>query len=61
MENKGNHPTRGLDVSMNKDFEKLQLLACEKGTSAGKIERWRSTIRKGLILAINDQQIDSIT
>ena len=25
MENKGTHPTRGLDVSMNKDYEKLQL------------------------------------
>ena len=57
LENYGDHPSRGLDVTYNEKFEKLQLLACAKGTPAGKLDKWRSTIKNGLILAVNDTKI----
>lgn len=60
IDNKGSHPTKGLDVTMNTDFERLQVLACEKGTPAGKIERWRSTIKNGLLLRVNGNEIKSM-
>ena len=45
---------------MNNDFEKLQVLACKKGTPAGKIEKWRSTIKDGFVLSINRTAVNSI-
>ena len=38
IESKGDHPTLGLDIAMNEKFEKVQILSCQKGTPAGKIE-----------------------
>ena len=61
VENKGTHPTRGLDVAYDDNFEKLQLIACEKGTPAGKIEKWRSTIKNGYILQVNGIPVTSIS
>ena len=51
--NTGTHPTRGLDVTFCDKFEKVKLIACEKGTPAGKIDKWRSTLRNGFIIAFN--------
>ena len=61
VDNKGDHPTQGLDVQMNEKFERLQLIACNKGTPAGRIERWRSTIKNGFLLAVNEQPVNSET
>ena len=44
IDNKGDHPTRGFDIAINEKFESIQLMSCAKGTPAGKIEQWRSTI-----------------
>ena len=60
VENRGQHPTQGLDVIYNDEFEKVQLLACEKGTPAGKIDKWRSTLRIAFILDVNGTPITSI-
>lgn len=58
---KGDHPTLGLDVQHNKDFDRLQLLACSNGTPAGKIQRWRSTLRNAFIIAVNGNEVPDIT
>ena len=61
IDNKGNHPTLGLDVAHHKDFDKVQLLSCSKGTPAGKIPRWRSTLRDSSVLTVNQTPITDIT
>ena len=61
VENKGDHPTKGLDVIFNDEFEKVQVIACEKGTPAGKIDKWRSTLRNSFILDVNNTPITSIS
>ena len=57
IENTGHHPTRGLDLALDEKFEKLKLIACDKSTPAGKIPRWRSTLRNSLLLTFNDLPI----
>jgi hypothetical protein len=61
IDNMGSHPTRGLDLTINEKMEWLQLLACNKGTPAGKIERWHSTIKNGFLLSVNDTLVMNIT
>jgi dUTP pyrophosphatase len=39
IDNTGTHPTRGMDVTFCDKFEKVQLIACEKGTPAGRIDK----------------------
>jgi hypothetical protein len=57
IQNKGDHPTQGLDVTYCDKYEKVQLIACEKGTPAGKVDKWRSTLRNGFILSVNTIQL----
>jgi dUTP pyrophosphatase len=61
IDNTGTHPTRGLDLTINEKMERLQLLACNKGTPAGKIEKWRSTIKNGFLLSVNDIPVTNVT
>jgi dUTP pyrophosphatase len=61
IENKGEHPTRGLDLTINEKMERLQILACNKGTPAGKIEKWRSTIKNGFLLSVNETPVYNVT
>jgi dUTP pyrophosphatase len=60
IDNNGTHPTRGLDVIMNDAYNKVQLLACNKGTPAGRINKWRSTLRNALLLDFNGTPTTSI-
>merc|ERR1712154_590446 len=39
----------------------VQLLSCSKGTPAGKIPRWRSTLRDSFVLAVDHTPISDIT
>lgn len=61
IDNKGDHPTLRLDVVHHKDFDKVQLISCSKGTPAGKILRWRSTLRDSFVLAVDHTPISDIT
>jgi dUTP pyrophosphatase len=61
IQNKGSHPTRGLDVTYCSKYEKVQLLVCEKGTPAGKADKWRSTLCNGFIVSVNTIPITNIT
>ena len=45
---------------MNDKYERLQLLACEKGTPAGRIDKWRTTLQNGFILQCNDKPVQTI-
>ena len=53
IEKSGNHPTLGLDMTMCELRQQPKLLACQKGEPAGKIRKWKSTLRDGYILAVN--------
>ena len=54
------HPTLGLDLQHCKTQDRPQLIACSKGTPAGRINKWRSTLRNGFVLAINKQPVQTI-
>ena len=54
------HPTLGLDIQQCATQERPQLLACAKGTPAGRIQKWRSTIQNGFILAVKGQRVKTI-
>ena len=53
IERNGSHPTLGLDVEMCKDREQPRLISCSKGEPAGKIQKWRSTLRGSYVLAVD--------
>ena len=57
---KGSHPTLGLHIEHNADFNRLQLLNCIPGTTAAKIPRWRSTLKNGFITKYNNTNISSL-
>jgi len=56
----GQHPTLGLiTVSNPMHSSRLQLQDMEKGTPSHKISKWRSTLRRSIILSFNNQPITS--
>ena len=52
------HPTFGI-MAITKN-NKLQLSACNSGTSAARLKRWRSELRQGTITAINDNKVTTL-
>ena len=61
IERKGNHPTLGLDLVMCPDREQPRIIGCNKGETVGKIRKWRSTIKDGYVLAVNNEHITTIS
>jgi len=60
IELNGQHPTLGLiTVSNPMHSSRLQLQDMEKGTPSHKISKWRSTLRRSIILSFNNQPITS--
>ena len=57
---KGDHPTLGLDIVHNSDNARLTLQSCTASTTAARIPRWRSTLRNGIIIAIEDTPVETI-
>jgi methionine-rich copper-binding protein CopC len=58
--NTGDQPTHGLDIQFNKEYNRVQLIACEKGTPAGKINKWRLTLQNGIILTADTVPVTTI-
>ena len=56
---KGSHPTRGLIIKQCPHRNLPTILECKAGTDAGRMKKWRSTIRGAYILAINDEPMES--
>ena len=57
---KGIHPTLGLDLIQDDDTNRIKLKSCSPSTPAARIPRWRSTLRDGIVIAINDAPVDTI-
>jgi len=57
---KGDHPTLGLEIIKNSDNARLTLHSCTSSTPLTRIPRWRSTLRSGIIIAIDNQLVDTI-
>jgi hypothetical protein len=56
---KGNHPTLGLCTAPTQHNHWVQLIGMEKGIPAHKIPRWKSTIRRSIILQFNGKPVAS--
>jgi hypothetical protein len=54
---KGQHPFLGLHLKQSPHAGRLQLQDIKKGTPAAKLPRWRSTIKRALLLKINNQVV----
>eukprot|EP00555_Chaetoceros_dichaeta_P004056 CAMPEP_0198252752 /NCGR_PEP_ID=MMETSP1447-20131203/3232_1 /TAXON_ID=420782 /ORGANISM="Chaetoceros dichaeta, Strain CCMP1751" /LENGTH=139 /DNA_ID=CAMNT_0043938127 /DNA_START=168 /DNA_END=584 /DNA_ORIENTATION=- len=57
---KGLHPTLGLSLSPHPDSDRILLKECLPSTLAGRIHRWRSTLRESTMIAVNDIHIDTL-
>ena len=53
----GTHPTRGLKILQCPHRDLPTIHECMAGTDAGKLKKWRSTMRGAYILAINDVEM----
>jgi hypothetical protein len=51
---KGSHPTLGMILKHTTHQHRLQLVDIEKGTQGTKIPRWRSTIKRGMLLRVDE-------
>ena len=60
IEKRGRHPTLKLDLEMCTDRQQPRLISCCKGEPAGKIKKWRSTLRGAYILAVDGDEIRTI-
>lgn len=58
--NSGDYPSRGLDVTICDKLGCVKLLACNKGTPAGKISKWRYVLCDSYILQCNEQPVSNI-
>jgi len=56
---KGTHPTLGMQLQQTQNQHRVQLLDIMKGTPAHKLPRWRSTIKRGILLNINNKPVAS--
>jgi len=56
----GKHPTMGLLLKHDEKQHRVQLIDMEKSTPGAKLHRWRSTIRKGTLLQIDDTPIKTL-
>jgi dUTP pyrophosphatase len=56
---KGSHPTLGLLFQPAPHQNRLQLMDMVKSTPGNKIPRWRSTIKRALLLSFNNEPIHS--
>ena len=56
----GVHPTLGFQLDTTKATDRLTLLNCTKGTPSAKLKRWRSTIRNGHLISINDESVTTM-
>ena len=54
------HSTLGFDLHYNNPNEAPTIKACQSGTPAAKIPKWRSRLRHGTIRAINGIKIDTV-
>mmetsp|Transcript_21547 Transcript_21547/g.25679 ORF Transcript_21547/g.25679 Transcript_21547/m.25679 type:complete len:144 (+) Transcript_21547:643-1074(+) len=57
---KGNHSTLGLSLALHPDNDCIILRECIPSTPAGRIPRWRSTIRDSTVITVNDISSSSI-
>ena len=56
---KGDHPSLGLKCAVT-PHGRLQLMDMEEGTPAMKIPKWRSTLRRGLLLSVGDTPVRTL-
>ena len=57
---KGDHPTLGFNLITHTDNARIILKDMLPSTPAHKIPLWRSTLRQAILIAINDDIIDTI-
>eukprot|EP00555_Chaetoceros_dichaeta_P013604 CAMPEP_0198259830 /NCGR_PEP_ID=MMETSP1447-20131203/8924_1 /TAXON_ID=420782 /ORGANISM="Chaetoceros dichaeta, Strain CCMP1751" /LENGTH=108 /DNA_ID=CAMNT_0043947319 /DNA_START=193 /DNA_END=519 /DNA_ORIENTATION=- len=57
---KGLHPTLCLSLSPHPDTDRIILKEYLPSTPAGRIPRWRSTLRESTIIAVKDIHIDTL-
>jgi deoxyuridine 5'-triphosphate nucleotidohydrolase len=56
----GTHATLGMVLQPTPHTGRIQLTDIEKGTPAARLPRWRSTIKRAVLLAINGTRITSV-
>ena len=54
------HPAQGLDLDMCPRRNLPRLKQCLKGTPAARISLWRSTLRNGYILSVNNTTVSTV-
>ena len=57
----GVHPTLGLELEEQSHNGRLILRNCAKGTPSHKIKKWRSTLRHGILLSVDDKLISNLS
>ncbi len=56
---KGDHPTLGLVLGTSHHQGRMQLVDIIKGTAASRLPRWRSTIKRAILLSCNGNPVTS--
>ena len=57
---KGNHPLLGLSLQICKTRNITQIIECLKSTPAIRIPRWRTEVKHGYIIAVNNNPVQTI-
>ena len=57
---KGNHPLLGLILQICKTRNITQIIECLKSTPAIRIPRWRTEVKHGYIIAVNNNPVQTI-